>query len=72
MKQILIKIGTKILTTKENKLDLNNLRKLSNESGEAVIVLGTRKAESSNRAQSISRFENIESHGINKVESSLK
>ncbi|MDA9647011.1 DNA phosphorothioation system sulfurtransferase DndC, partial [Candidatus Pelagibacter sp.] len=33
------------------------LRKLSNESGEAVIVLGTRKAESSNRAQSISRFE---------------
>ena len=33
------------------------LRKLSTESGEAVIVLGTRKAESSNRAQSISKFE---------------
>lgn len=31
MKKILIKIGTKILTTKENKLDLNNLRRLCNE-----------------------------------------
>ena len=28
MKRILIKIGSKILTTKENKLDLNNLRRL--------------------------------------------
>ncbi len=33
------------------------LRKLSAESGEAVLVVGTRKAESSNRAQSIAKFE---------------
>ena len=33
------------------------LRKLSAESGEAVLVVGTRKAESSNRAQAIARFE---------------
>ncbi len=38
MKRILIKIGTKILTTKENKLDLNNLRKLSNEISKLKIT----------------------------------
>ena len=38
MKKILIKIGTKILTTKENKLDLNNLRKLSNEISKLKIT----------------------------------
>ena len=33
------------------------LRKISEESGEAIIVVGTRKAESANRAFSISRYE---------------
>ncbi|MDA0870864.1 MAG: DNA phosphorothioation system sulfurtransferase DndC [Proteobacteria bacterium] len=33
------------------------LRKLSAESGEAILVIGTRKAESSNRLQSIAKFE---------------
>jgi len=33
------------------------LRKIAAESGEAVLVVGTRKAESSNRAQSIAKFE---------------
>ena len=33
------------------------LRKMSSESGEAVLVIGTRKAESSNRSQSITKFE---------------
>ena len=38
MKRILIKIGTKILTTPENKLDLNNLRKLTNEISKLKIT----------------------------------
>ncbi len=33
------------------------LRKVASESGEAVLVIGTRKAESANRAISIRRFE---------------
>jgi DNA sulfur modification protein DndC len=33
------------------------LRKLSSESGESVLVIGTRKAESANRSISITRFE---------------
>ena len=33
------------------------LRKISSESGEAILVVGTRRAESSNRAQSIKKFE---------------
>ena len=33
------------------------LRKLSSESGESVLVIGTRKAESANRSSSITRFE---------------
>ena len=33
------------------------LRKMAAESGEAILVVGTRKAESSNRAQSIAKFE---------------
>jgi len=33
------------------------LRKMSSESGEAVLVIGTRKAESANRAGSIAKFE---------------
>ena len=33
------------------------LRKITSESGEAILVIGTRKAESSNRATSITRFE---------------
>lgn len=33
------------------------LRKMSSDSGEAVLVIGTRKAESANRAGSIAKFE---------------
>ncbi len=33
------------------------LRKISAESGESVLVIGTRKAESANRAISIRKFE---------------
>jgi len=33
------------------------MRKISSESGEAILVVGTRRAESSNRAQSIKKFE---------------
>ena len=33
------------------------LRKMAAESGEAILVVGTRRAESSNRAQSIAKFE---------------
>ena len=33
------------------------LRKITSESGEAILVIGTRKAESSNRAISMTRFE---------------
>ena len=41
----------------ENQTKRQISRKLSAESGEAVLVVGTRKAESSNRAQSIAKFE---------------
>ena len=35
------------------------LRKISSESGEAILVIGTRKAESANRAISIRRYEKV-------------
>ncbi len=37
MKKVLIKIGTKILTTPENKLDLNNLRRLVNDVSDLIF-----------------------------------